>query len=243
MNYVMPGEKWNRVRVPLDNLDSVDAKSYVMSEMVYRLPNVEDVMMVKEFWHTVCDFAERCGSLLERVTGTIKSSGGTLTLAVESDDPATPTFGTFQRFVGAGVNGQPVGFGSITTDWGADGPEMTFDAALTDTTGKEAWIDFSVVPDVNAVPAKQIAPRWFLKRYQRALLAGTMMRLCGMDGRAWTDAAGARMNATTYLREIDRTTRMTLTSGMRRSVLIDAEAVLARQSTTVNSQTQTSTVG
>ena len=242
MNYVMPGEMWNRVRVPLDNLTSVDASTYI-SEMAYRLPSVEDIMMTKEFWHTVCDFAERCGSLLERVTGTIKSSGGTLTVKVESVDPESPLFGSFQRFVGAGVNGQAVGFDKIATSWGTEGPEMTFDASLTDTTGKEAWVDFSVVPDINAVPAKQIAPRWFLKRYEKALVAGTMMRLKAMDGRVWADAAGARMNATTYLREIDRTTRMTLTSGMRKNVLIDAEAILARQSTTTSSQTQTSTVG
>ena len=69
------------------------------------------------------------------------------------------------------------------------------------------------------------------------------MRIYAMDGEKWTDATGARMNATTYLREINRLTHGLITSGMRRQILVDAESILARQTTTTNSQTQTSTVG
>ena len=69
------------------------------------------------------------------------------------------------------------------------------------------------------------------------------MRIYAMESEKWTDTAGARMNATTYLREINRLTHGLITSGMRRQILVDAESILARQTTTTNSQTQTNTVG
>lgn len=237
MRYALPGELWNQVEVPFRQQAATNVSEY-LSEMAYKLASITDVMMVKEFWHTVCDFATRCGALRERVSGTIDASSLEL-------GPPSPAFGDFQRFVGAGVDGIPVGLDRLSTRDTEDGPLLVFDRKCLSVTGasRSAYADVSVVPDVNARPDRQTAPLWFLKRYEKALMAGTLMRIYAMAGEKWTDEAGARMNATTYLREVNRVTHGLITAGMRRHVLVDAESVLARQSTTVNSQSQTSTVG
>lgn len=237
MKYALPGELWNQVEVPLRQQTATNVSTY-LSEIAYKLASITDVMMVKEFWHTVCDFAERCGALRERTTGTITSTSLEL-------GGISPAFGDFQRFVGAGVDGVPVGIGSLETKDTAGGPALVFASDCTPVASATyaVYADISVVPDVNAAPDDQKAPLWFLKRYEKALLAGTLMRIYAMEGEKWTDAAGARMNATTYLREINRLTHGLITSGMRRQILVDAESILARQTTTTNSQTQTNTVG
>lgn len=237
MKYALPGELWNQVEVPMRQQTATNISTY-LSEMAYKLASITDVMMVKEFWHTVCDFADRCGAMRERITGTISS--GSLELGNIS-----PTFGDFQRFVGAGVDNIPVGLDVLSAKDTVDGPALVFDASCAPVSRATyaVYADISVVPDVDAIPDNQKAPLWFLKRYEKALMAGTLMRIYAMDGEKWTDAAGARMNATTYLREVNRITHGLITSGMRRQVLLDAESILARQSTTTNSQTQTSTVG
>ncbi len=237
MKYALPGELWNQVEVPLRQQTATNVSTY-LSEMAYKLASITDVMMVKEFWHTVCDFAERCGALRERVTGTITSASLEL-------GNLSPTFGDFQRFVGAGVDSVPVGLEVLSARDTATGPALVFDSSCAPVSGATyaVYADISVVPDLNAIPSNQKAPLWFLKRYEKALMAGTLMRIYAMEGEKWTDAAGARMNATTYLREVNRITHGLITSGMRRQVLLDAESILARQSTTTNSQTQTSTVG
>lgn len=237
MKYVLPGELWNQVEMPVRQQAATNVSTY-LSEMAYKLASITDVMMVKEFWHTVCDFAERCGALRERVTGTIRADAPELGVSASA-------FGDFQRFVGAGVDGVPVGLDCLSTKDTSDGPALVFGPKCVPVSGASyaAYADISVVPDTNAAPADQKAPLWFLKRYEKALMAGTLMRIYAMDGEKWTDAAGARMNATTYLREINRVTHGLITSGMRRQILLDAESVLARQSVTTNSQSQTSTVG
>lgn len=237
MKYALPGELWNQVEVPLRQQEATNVSTY-LSEIAYKLASITDVMMAKEFWHTVCDFAERCGAMRERVTGTIKSSSLEL-------GSISPTFGEFQRFVGAGVDGVPVGIGSLDTKDTEGGPVLVFasECAPVESATYAVYADISVVPDVNAAPDDQKAPLWFLKRYEKALLAGTLMRIYAMDGEKWTDATGARMNATTYLREINRLTHGLITSGMRRQILVDAESILARQTITTSSQNQTSMVG
>ncbi len=237
MKYALPGELWNQVEVPVRQQTPTNVSAY-LSEMAYKLASITDVMMVKEFWHTVCDFAERCGALRERITGVISSSSHEL-------GNIAPMFGNFQRFVGAGVDNVPVGLDMLAAQDGADGPVLVFDARCTPVEGAQyaVYADISVVPDANAIPRNQKAPLWFLMRYEKALMAGTLMRIYAMAGEKWTDEAGARMNATTYLREINRVTHGLLTAGMRRQVLVGAESILARMSTTTNSQTQTQTVG
>ena len=237
MRYAIPGELWNQVEVPLRQQTATNVSTY-LSEIAYKLASITDVMMVKEFWHTLCDLAERCGALRERVTGSV--GGGSRELV-----GFTPAFGDFQRFVGAGVDGVPVGLDRLSTRDTEAGVALVFDERCVPVADASyaVYADISVVPDVNAAPDAQKAPLWFLKRYEKALMAGTLMRIYAMDGEKWTDAAGARMNATTYLREINRLTHGLITSGMRRHILVDAESILARQSTTTNSQTQTSTVG
>lgn len=237
MKYALPGELWNQVEVPMRQQTPTNVAAY-LSEMAYKLASITDVMMVKEFWHTVCDFAERCGAMRERITGTISSD------SLELGNIA-PTFGDFQRFVGAGVDNIPVGLDVLSAKDTVDGPVLVFDAscAPVSTATYTVYADISVVPDVDAIPDNQKAPLWFLKRYEKALMAGTLMRIYAMEGEKWTDIAGARMNATTYLREINRVTHGLLTAGMRRQVLVGAESILARMSTTTNSQTQTQTVG
>lgn len=237
MKYALPGELWNQVEVPLREQTPVNVSAY-LSEMAYKLASITDVMMVKEFWHTVCDFAERCGAMRERITGVISSS------ALELGDIAG-VFGNFQRFVGAGVDNVPCSLGLLSTQETANGPVLVFDRSLAPVDGATyaVYADISVVPDTNATPENQKAPLWFLKRYEKALMAGTLMRIYAMEGEKWTDIAGARMNATTYLREINRVTHGLLTAGMRRQVLVGAESILARMSTTTSSQSQTQTVG
>ena len=237
MKYCIPGELWNQVGVPAHDLASTEVSTYI-SEMAYKLPSVTDVMMAKEFWHTVCEFAERCGALRERISGTVSSISPALGVG-------TPTFGRFQRLVGAGVNGIPVGFDKFVARDSASGVTVTFDPSCMPVAEQSytAYLDVSAVPDEDAEPSAQVAPLWFLRKYDRALLAGTLMRLHAMAGRPWTDEAVARMHATTYLREVNRVTHGLITSGMRRQVLLDAESILARQSTTVNTTTNSNTVG
>lgn len=237
MKHCIPGELWNQVGVPSHDTSATAISTY-LSEMAYKLPSVTDVMMEKEYWHTLCEFAERCGALRERVNDTISSASLSVLI------PA-PTYGAFQRIIGVSVNGVPVGTGAVTVNDTADGVQVSFDAALAPVAATDypVSIDISVVPDVNAAPSAQKAPLWFFKKYGRAILSGTIMRLCAMPGRPWSDEAAARMNATTYLREINRVTHGLITSGMRRQVLLDAEGVIARQSQTTQTQTQTNTVG
>lgn len=236
MKYALPGELWNQVEIPLRQQSATNVSVFI-AEMAYKLASIADVMMVKEFWHTVCDFSERCGAMLERIEGSVSSSSPELVVI-------SPVFGDFLRFVGAGVEGVPIGLDALSTRDSADGPILVFGATCIPADSECAvYADISVVPDLNAPPKEQKAPRWFLKRYEKALLAGTLMRLYAMEGEKWSDPVGARMNATTYLREINRITHGLITAGMRRQVLVDAESILARQSTTTNSQTQTSTVG
>lgn len=236
MKNTIPGELWNQVDVPRTKTDAVLVADY-LSEIAYKLPSVTDVMMKKEFWHTVCEFAERCGALRERITGTIKDTENTLS-------PDSATFGVFQRFVGAGVDGVKIGFDRFTIEDDESGAKIVFGAACTPVEGEvySCYADVSVVPDVNVRPEEWKAPRWFLERYQRVLIAGTLMRLQAMPGKPWMDEAGARMNATTYIREINRITHGLITAGMRRDVLLDAESILARQSRTTTSSSQTNTV-
>ncbi|MGN0844458.1 MAG: hypothetical protein ACI4QT_04465 [Kiritimatiellia bacterium] len=237
MKYTLPGELWNQVEVPMRQQTATNVSTF-LSEMAYKLASITDVMMVKEFWHTVCDFAERCGALRERIYGTIKSSSLEL-------GPLSPVFGEFQRFVGAGVDNVPVSLDVLSTKDTASGPVLVFDSSCTPVSDAPyaVYVDVSVVPDIYAVPEKQTAPLWFLNKYDKALMSGTLMRIYAMEGEKWSDSAGARMNATTYLREINRITHGLITAGMRRQVLVDAESILARQSITTNSQTQTNTVG
>lgn len=237
MRYALPGELWNQVAAPLRDATAMNVATF-LSEIAYRLPSITDVMMTKELWHTICDFAERCGALRERITGAISTSSPEL-------GGFSPKFGKFQRFVGAGVDETPIGLEWLSTKEDEDGVALVFSASCVPADGQNhsAYADISVVPDANAAPERQVAPLWFLKRYEKALLSGALMRVQAMDGEKWSDAVGARMNATTYLHEINRVTHGLITGGMRRQILLDAESILARQSTTTNSQTQTSTVG
>ena len=237
MKYCIPGELWNQVGVPSGGVTATLVSTYI-SELAYRLPSITDVMMEKELWHTICEFAERCGALRERIVDTISPTSLSVTIT-------TPTFGVFQRIVGASVNGVPVGLDKITVNDTAGGVQVSFAASLAplDGTDYPVAIDISVVPDLNAIPSDQKAPLWFLKLYDRILIAGTVMRVCAMPGKPWTDEAGARMNATTYLHEINRVTHGLITSGMRKQILIDAESVLARQSQTTSTQSTSNTVG
>lgn len=234
MRMTIPGELWNLVPVPTRETDAVNISTY-LSEVAYKLASIRDVMVTKEFWHTACEFAERCGALRERTTETITKDAPTLEVA--------PTFGSFQRLVGAGIDGSPVAMGTLDLQNGDAICLMFADAALSDDEEHTAYADASVVPETNATPDKQILPKWFLKLYGRALLAGTLMRLYAMDGEQWTDAVAARMHATTFIREVNRITHGLITAGMRRHILIDAESILARQSSTTNTTSTSNTVG
>ena len=108
MKYCIPGELWNQVGVPSGGVTATLVSTYI-SELAYRLPSITDVMMEKELWHTICEFAERCGALRERIVGTISPTSLSVTIT-------TPTFGVFQRIVGASVNGVPVGLDKITVN-------------------------------------------------------------------------------------------------------------------------------
>jgi len=236
MKYCIPGELWNQVEVPSADTTQTLVSTY-LSELAYKLPSITDVMMTKEFWHTVCEFAERSGALREKISDTISSSSLTVTIL-------DPVNGTFLRIVGAIVNGIRVGLDKITVTDSATGLQVSFDSSLAPTSSSlPVIIEISVVPELNAIPPEQKVPLWFLKQYDRLLLAGTAMRVQAMPGHPWTDEAGARMNATTYLREINRVTHGLITSGMRKMMLIDAESVLARQSQTSSTQTTSNTVG
>ena len=237
MKNTLPGELFNQVGVPTHGQTPVLVSEYIQ-EMAYKLPSVTDVMMAKEYWHTVCDFAERSGALREHVSGDISASN--LDLVVTA-----PTYGQFQRFVGAAINGVPVGFEKFSTKDTENGPALTFVGSVITVEGSTvaASADISVVPDVTAVPSDQKAPRWFLQRYEKVLIHGARARLQAMTGRAWFDEAGARMHATSYMREINRVTHGLITSGMRREILIGMESVIARQSSTTSQTTNTSTVG
>lgn len=220
MKMTIPGELWNQVAVPSSGTTSTLISTY-LSEMAYKLPSITDVMMTKEFWHTVCEFAERCGALRERISGTSPFTS----IVVGS-----PTFGDFQRFVGAGVNGAPVGFDEFSVSETAQGAQIEFNAS----SATSSYADISVVPDITAAPNNQKAPLWFLKRYDRALMSGTLMRIYSMSGAPWSDSATARQHAMTYLREVNRVTHGLITSGMRRQVLTDAEALVTRQNATLD---------
>lgn len=238
MKNAIPGELWNQVEVPTCGQEPVLISTY-LGAIAYRLPSITDVMMTKEFWNSVCDFSERCGALRERVEGVITSNS--LDLVVSA-----PLFGKFQRFVGAGVSGNPVGFEQFNTKITPAGNAVTFDmscCAQMDPETYAVYADISVVPDINAVPDNQKVPAWFLGKYDKAILAGTFMRIYSMTGEAWSDESAARMNATTYLHEIRRVTHGLITSGMRSHVLVGAESIIARQSTTTSSQSTQNTVG
>lgn len=238
MKYCIPGELWNQVEVPVKDTEAVAISTY-LPEIAYRLPSITDVMMAKEFWHTVCEFAERCGAMLERTSWGVSQSERTVTI----DSPAT--FGAVQRFVGAGVDGRPVGFDRLDISAIERGYSVVFAMSSLSAGGEavNSYVCYSVVPNINAEPDKQVAPKWFLKRYERLLIAGALMRICAMVDENWGDATAARLYATTYLRELDRVTHGLITSGMRKQVLLDAESVLARQSQTTNTTTNTNTVG
>jgi len=237
MKNCLPGELWNQVGVPTKDTAATLISTY-LSEMAYKLSSITDIMMTKEFWHTVCEFANRCGAMRERVIGNITSAGLSLTVAA-------PTFGSFQRFVGAGVDNVAVGLDKIETSETSGGNIITFSSTLTPVVGASysAYADISVVPDFNAVPSNQKAPLWFLKKYERALLSGTLMRLYAMANEKWMDEAAARMHATTYLHEVNRVTHGLITGGMRREIIVDAESVLARMTSTTSTTSNSSTVG
>lgn len=222
MNYCIPGELWNQVEVPTYGQTPVLMETYI-AEIAYKLPSVTDVMMAKEMWHAICEFAERTGALREA-----KSAVDNLTSSNHEVAVGTPTYGAFQRFVGAKMGGTPVGFDKFSTAMTIDGIVGVFDNGSDTATGE---IFFSVVPDIGAPPENQKAPRWFLSKYEKVLMHGTMLRLFSMDGKPWTNGTQAQMNATAYMAELNRVTHGLITSGMRRQILVGMETALSTRRT------------
>jgi len=242
MSKLIPNEIFNAVPAQsASSSDDVRVTDYIKS-IAYRLPNCSDIMMEREFWNSACEFADRSCALRERQTGTLDANKR---LTIQ-----TPRYGELQRFVGAGISGSAVSVSSVSFGDGT----ATFSGG---SSGGSAYVDYSVSPDVNAshdkTPTvsggsttypndKWILPRWFIKEYDRLLIAGTMFRLLGMSGRAWTDFNGARSNALVYNREINRISHGLITSGMRKQMLIGSETPFIGNAQQAATQTTTSTV-
>jgi len=237
MNMMIPAELFNAIGVPSEGQSTVRITDYLKS-MAYKLPNCSDLTIEREIWNTVCDISSRIGALREKQTGTL-GAGGTLQISA-------PSYGDFHRLVGAGIGGTRSAITTISISDTATYPVVTFSGG---TQGSTAYVEFSVIPDINANHDKTksgstypndkwVAPEWFLNKYSRIITAGAMFRVLGMTGRPWTDFNGARANAVVYNREINRLSHGLITSGMRKSILIGEEAPFVGNAQTVQSQPQ-----
>lgn len=204
MRQTIPDELFNQIPVPESGTDLVPLLAYV-GEMAYKLPTVTDVMMAKEIWHVVCDVCERIGAMLFRETE-----------GVSSPFTPHPPIGRLQRYVGAGTAEGPVELSCLAVSQGA----LVFSDGAA-----PAYVDYSVVPDVNADPDAQKAPRWFLHRYEQLLLAGALSRLQSMTGKGWSDPQLAQSNGLAYVRDLNRASVGLITSGMRKEVMTDMRFV------------------
>ncbi len=55
MRYCIPDELFNRIPYPVDGLEDVGIDG-IYSEVAYKLPGAEEVVVRREIWHTLCDF-------------------------------------------------------------------------------------------------------------------------------------------------------------------------------------------
>ena len=217
MRNCIPDELFNLIPFdhPTGSCEAVSLRPF-FEEAIYKLPNVKDVVIEREFWHTMCEFAERTGLLLEKAEIT---EGNTLDIA--------PEFGRFIRVVGAS------GLQSVSEE-----------GHVVFAQNGANHVIFSVAPMLtmgqgDTAAASHIAPKWFAEKYQKEIMDGAMMRINALCG----NAGEARMYATAYNADILRCTRGRLTSGMRKYIEIDVEDVLARMSTTTSTNQTTQTVG
>lgn len=220
MKNCLPDELFNTIPFvySTDECAAVGIKPF-MQEAIYKMPNVQDVVIEREFWATLCDFAERTGLLLEKEE---IESGSSIT--------ANPTFGRFLRVVGA----TPLS-------------SVTESGLISFANNGANFVIYSVAPEIttmdfatgDTIAEKHVAPKWFMKTYQKPIINGSLMRLFALRG---ADAE-ARMHATAYNNDIKRCCAGKITSGMRKMVEIDVEDVLARISIQQTQTTNTNTVG
>lgn len=219
MRLCIPPELFNAIPMPASGNTSTNISTLVKGEMSYRLPSVSDVMMQKETWHVICNFCERVGGLVEKLTGNVSTSSSGLTITA-------PTYGKFQRLVGAGVDGEACSIEKVSLQETSTGPKFSFDATLLTSTNKTGYLLYTVVPDIDKAPSSQNLPLWFINKYSKVFVSGGLFRILSMQGRPWTDITTARLFAVEYNNEIERVSRSLITSGMRKYIRIGTEDLL-----------------
>lgn len=215
MRYCIPDELFNRVPVHRSTADMADAPlDDICREIYYKLPKAEKVEVLRETWHTMCDFCARTGALVERLSNSENPS----------QIPLTPSFGKFLWIVGAEVQPTESDEFQKTADFGvrdtAEGMLATFDSGVH---GAAVFVSVrpefsSVAADANGDFAAKV-PRYMVDKYGECVAHGSLARLYAMRG----DAGMARMHATAYNNDLNRLAFGLVTSGMRKHLLIDVE--------------------
>lgn len=221
MKRCLPDEYFNTISVPEYGSESVGVSNFVES-IVYKVPMATDVLVKREVWHTICDFCERTGALVEKQTVNVTSSSYRFTPA--------PVHGTFKRFVGFDLDGNQLSTGDVGINLNT--LEVTFPSEGI-VGSKTGHMIFSVTPWINDSSSDSqgtwnpTVPEWFQRKYERLIMNGALFRIYAMHNRPWFDMNAASMHAVAYNNDIDHIAIGLLPAGMRRDIHISTEDIFA----------------
>lgn len=159
----------------------MDSIAALAENVVYRLPNVADVMVRKTLQVVYGDFARlSCCFVSWR---DIDSEDG------ETDYAVAPMF--------PGMNVSAVSEVLLDGRKLVNGRDYRiFNAGNTPFVQLRAETSDDQVISVRAVELPKYnsekAPKWFIEKYGEAIVAGSLVKLYGMSGRRWSDADMAR---------------------------------------------------
>ena len=217
MKKCLPDEFFNTISVPEYGNEDVGVGSFVEA-IIYRVPMATDVLVKREVWHTICDFCERTGAMVEKQTVNVTDSSYKFV--------PSPSHGTFKRFVGFDQNGRQLAVQDVEIDIAKLEVSFPHAGIVGSETGHML---FSVTPYINNDASDSDGewnpkiPEWFQRKYERLIMNGALFRIFSMNNRPWFDLNQASMHAVAYNNDVDHFAIELLPAGMRRDIRISTE--------------------
>ena len=221
MKRCLPDEYFNTISVPEYGTENVGVSNFVEA-IVYKVPMATDVLVKREVWHTICDFCERTGALVEKQTVNVTDSAYKFVPA--------PVLGTFKRFVGFDLDGHQLATSDVQIKLETLEVSFPHEGVVGSKTGHMLY---SVTPFINNDASDSdgvwdpTVPGWFQKKYERLIMNGALFRIYSMHNRPWFDLNAASMHAVAYNNDIDHFAIGLLPAGMRRDIRVSTEDIFA----------------
>lgn len=162
----------------------IDTVANLAEDMVYRLPGCTDIMIRKELQRAYYDFARlSCAITTKQV---IHLHDGQVIYSICPQVPRMQICTVRAVY----IDGRKLTKGEYATHYDA----ITISSFALVEGHRHLVVVLQEVPHFG----DEEAPRWFIDKYRQAIVAGALVRLFGMTGKPWTDAAQAQSEMITW---------------------------------------------